>query len=185
MCETISKNLILRKFSLKMTIFHQLSYFHIIMPILIWKHHVHVWTFYIPIRFSVHCESRGCNRIANHKDWAWSSICHLDQKYSAFLRFVLWSLKPCLLHFVAFFQVTCKWDHSFKTSANFQDFWTLPLPSAFQQNAYDGDFWPLCTVTVWPSANGDTPPPKTCWRLKWMVLLQEIFSSLLTFFYHF
>ena len=126
MCETISKNLILRKFSLKMTIFHQLSYFHIIMPILIWKHHVHVWTFYIPIRFSVHCESRGCNRIANHKDWAWSSICHLDQKYSAFLRFVLWSLKPCLLHFVAFFQVTCKWDHSFKTSANFQDFWTLP-----------------------------------------------------------
>ena len=106
MCETISKNLILRKFSLKMTIFHQLSYFHIIMPILIWKHHVHVWTFYIPIRFSVHCESRGCNRIANHKDWAWSSICHLDQKYSAFLRFVLWSLKPCLLHFAAFFRVT-------------------------------------------------------------------------------
>ena len=35
-----------------------------------------------------------------------------------------------------------------------------PLPSAFQQNAYEGDFWSLCTVTFWPSADGDTPPPQ-------------------------
>ena len=48
-------------------------------------------------------------------------------------------------------------DHPFKTSANFHDFW--PLPSAFQQNAYEGDFWSLCTVTFWPSVNGNTPPP--------------------------
>ena len=41
-------------------------------------------------------------------------------------------------------------DHPFKTSANFHNFW--PLPSAFQQNAYEGDFWSLCTVTFWPSA---------------------------------
>ena len=34
-----------------------------------------------------------------------------------------------------------------------------PLPSAFQQNAYEGDFWYLCTVTFQPSAHGDTPPP--------------------------
>ena len=45
----------------------------------------------------------------------------------------------------------------FKTSANFHDFW--PLPSAFRQNAYEGDFWSLCTVTFWPSAHGDTHPP--------------------------
>jgi hypothetical protein len=44
-------------------------------------------------------------------------------------------------------------DHPFKTLANFHDFW-----SAFQQNAYEGDFRSLCTVTFWPSANGDTPP---------------------------
>ena len=45
-----------------------------------------------------------------------------------------------------------------------------PLPSAFQKNAYEGDFWSLSTVTFWPLAHGDTPPPpKTCWRLKWMV----------------
>ena len=53
-------------------------------------------------------------------------------------------------------------DHPFKTSANFHDFWPLPpgpLPSAFQQNAYEGDFRSLCTVTFWPSAHGDTPPP--------------------------
>ena len=35
-----------------------------------------------------------------------------------------------------------------------------PLPSsAFQQNAYKGDFWSLCTVTFLPSAHGNTPPP--------------------------
>ena len=33
------------------------------------------------------------------------------------------------------------------------------LPSAFMQNAYEGDFWSLCTVTFWPLAHGDTPPP--------------------------
>ena len=48
-------------------------------------------------------------------------------------------------------------DHQFKTSANFHDFW--PLPLAFQQNAYEGYFWSLCTVTFWPLAHGDTPPP--------------------------
>ena len=40
-------------------------------------------------------------------------------------------------------------DHPFKTSANFHDFWPLPpgpLPSAFQQNAYEGDFRSLCTL---------------------------------------
>ena len=57
------------------------------------------------------------------------------------------NLKPCLLR-----------DHPFTTSANFHDFYT---PTAFQQNAYDheGDFLSLCTVTFWPSAHGDTPPP--------------------------
>ena len=34
-----------------------------------------------------------------------------------------------------------------------------PLPLAFQQNAYEGDFLSLCTVTFWPLAYGDTPPP--------------------------
>ena len=29
---------------------------------------------------------------------------------------------------------------------------------SFQQNAYEGDFWSLCTVTFGPSAHGDTPP---------------------------
>ena len=32
-------------------------------------------------------------------------------------------------------------------------------PLAFQQNAYEGDFRSLCTVTFWPSAHGDTPTP--------------------------
>ena len=34
-----------------------------------------------------------------------------------------------------------------------------PYPSAFLQNAYEGDFWSLCTLTFWPSAHGDTPAP--------------------------
>ena len=32
---------------------------------------------------------------------------------------------------------------------------SIPLPSAFQQNANKVDFWLLCTVTFWPSAHGD------------------------------
>ena len=36
---------------------------------------------------------------------------------------------------------------------------TIFDPSAFQQIAYEGDFWSLCTVTFWPSAHGDTPLP--------------------------
>ena len=47
-------------------------------------------------------------------------------------------------------------DHSFKTSANFHDFEPHPLPSTFQQNPYEGNFWSLATST---SAHGDTPPP--------------------------
>ena len=50
-------------------------------------------------------------------------------------------------------------DHPFKTLANFAIFDPYPLPSAFQQNAYEGDFWSLCTMTFGPSAHGDTPPP--------------------------
>ena len=37
-----------------------------------------------------------------------------------------------------YYIVSKTWDHPFKTSANFHDFW--PLPSAFQQNAYEGYF---------------------------------------------
>ena len=33
-----------------------------------------------------------------------------------------------------------------------------PLPSAFQQKAYEGDFLSLCTVTFGPLAHVDTPP---------------------------
>ena len=63
-------------------------------------------------------------------------------------------------------------DHSFKTLANFHDF--RPLPSAFQQNAY-GDFWSLCNVTFWPSANGDTPPllRHACLKYGWSLRLKN------------
>ena len=46
-------------------------------------------------------------------------------------------------------------DHPFKTSANFHDFWPLPpLPLAFQQNAYEVDFFilmycNLLTIGTW------------------------------------
>ena len=35
-----------------------------------------------------------------------------------------------------------------------------PYPSAFQQNAYEGDLLSLFIVTFWQSAHGDTPPPQ-------------------------
>ena len=51
------------------------------------------------------------------------------------------------------------WDHPFKTSANFHDFWPLP-PSVgsffyYYPSANLANFWPL--------------PPKKCRRLKWVV----------------
>ena len=54
-------------------------------------------------------------------------------------------------------------DHPFKTLANFHDFWPLSHSrrqlSAFLQNAYEGDFLSLSTMTFWPLAHGDTPLP--------------------------
>jgi hypothetical protein len=41
----------------------------------------------------------------------------------------------------------------------FTIFEPTPLPSPFQQNAYEGYFWSLCTVTFGPSAYGDTSHP--------------------------
>ena len=51
----------------------------------------------------------------------------------------------------------------------FTIFHPYPLPLAFQQNAYEGDFDPY---VLWPFDHphmGTPLPPKTCWRLKWMV----------------
>ena len=81
---------------------------------------------------------------------------------------------PIHLHFIFAILQFDIGDHPFKTSANFHNFYPYPLPSAFHQNAYEGDFWSVCTVTFWPSAHGDTSPPKTCWRLKWMVPIEFV-----------
>ena len=49
---------------------------------------------------------------------------------------------------------------SIKDVRKFSRFLTpTPLPSEFQKNAYEGNFWSLCTMTFWPSAHGDTPSP--------------------------
>ena len=61
------------------------------------------------------------------------------------------------------------WDHSFKTSANF---W--PLPPYHRHSSkilMTGIFDPY---VLWPFEHRPMgtplPPPKTCWRLKWMSL---------------
>ena len=50
------------------------------------------------------------------------------------------------------------WDHPFKTSANFHDFWPLPPYHRHSSKILMKGFLILCTVTFWPSAHGDTPP---------------------------
>ena len=61
-------------------------------------------------------------------------------------------------------------DHPFKTSANFHDFW--PLPPYHRHSSkmlMKGIFDPY---VLWPFDHrplGTPLPPKTCWRLKWMV----------------
>ena len=61
-------------------------------------------------------------------------------------------------------------DHSFKTSANFHDFWPLPpYHRHFSKMLMKGIFDPY---VLWPfdyRPMGTPLPPKTCWRLKWMV----------------
>ena len=61
-------------------------------------------------------------------------------------------------------------DHSFKTSANFHDFWPLPPTIGIRAKCLWRGFLilmycDLLTIGTW----GHPSPPKTCWRLKWMV----------------
>ena len=61
-------------------------------------------------------------------------------------------------------------DHPYKTSANFHNFW--PLPPYHRHSSkilMKGIFDPY---VLWPFHHwhmGTPSPPKTCWRLKWMV----------------
>ena len=76
-------------------------------------------------------------------------------------------------------------DHSFKTSVNFHDFW--PLPPYHQHSSkmlMKGIFDPY---VLWPFDHrhmGTPLPPKTCWRLKWMVPRKSV-TILFCFIYSF
>ena len=60
------------------------------------------------------------------------------------------------------------WDHSFKTAANFHDFW--PLPPYHRHSGLWRGFLILMYCDLWAIGTwGHPSPPKTCWRLKWMV----------------
>ena len=63
--------------------------------------------------------------------------------------------------------IICIRDHSFKTSANFHDFWPLPPSVGSFLVLSVGKFGKFLTP----------PPPKTCRRLKWMVPKFTIQSS--------
>ena len=61
-------------------------------------------------------------------------------------------------------------DHPFKTLANFHNFWPLPPNHRHSSKMLmKGIFYPY---VLWPFDHrhmGTPLPPKTCWRLKWMV----------------
>ena len=65
----------------------------------------------------------------------------------------------------------CLWNHSFKTSANFHDFWPLPPTIGIPAKCLWWGFFILMylydLLTI--GMSGHPSPPKTCWHLKWMV----------------
>ena len=67
------------------------------------------------------------------------------------------------------------WDHPFKTTANFHDFWPLrPYHRHSSKMLMKGIFDPY---VLWPFDHrhmGTPLPPKTCWRLKWMVPIIKV-----------
>ena len=69
------------------------------------------------------------------------------------------------------------WDHPFKTSANFHDFWLLPPTVGSFLLLSIGKFGQFLT----------SPPPKKCRRLTWMVpiaLLRHYFGQKPSYVFH-
>ena len=70
------------------------------------------------------------------------------------------------------------WDHSFKTSDNFRDFWPLhPYHWHSSKMLMKGIFDPY---VLWPFNHrhmGIPPHPKICWRLKWMLMVHSAWNG--------
>ena len=66
-------------------------------------------------------------------------------------------------------------DHPFKKSANFHDFWPLPPYHRHSSKMLMKGIFDPYVLRLFDHLYMVTPlPPKTCWRLKWMVPYFEI-----------
>ena len=111
--------------------------------------------------------------------------------YSKLELFLTWSTKKSLisreLNFLdGIWTEYCGWlwDHSFKTLAIFHNFWPLPLyhrhsSKMLMKGILDPYvLWPFDHRPMWIPL-----PPKTCWRLKWMVPFWNFFLDDLGIFW--